>query len=114
MSTAYRHFYRAIEQAQKDGAFGDYDLVGDILIKPEECDWRYNTPFHNNMEETGYVVWMEPVDKSNCSGWLVYDGKIIPSWGCGMSFIVDEFGFRCDYPEAVPKYVRERLKKLIG
>ena len=52
--------------------------------------------------------------KSNCSGWLVYDGKTIPSWGCGMLFIVDEFGFRCDYPEAVPKYVKERLKRLIG
>lgn len=68
MSTAYRHFYKAIEWAQRDGAFGAYDLTSDILVKPEECDWRYNTPFHNNMEETGYIVWMEPVD----NGWYLW------------------------------------------
>ena len=50
---------------------------------------------------------------SPTAGWLVYDGKTIPSWGCGMLFIVDEFGFRCDYPEAVPKYVREKLASVI-
>lgn len=69
MSTAYRHFYKAIEQAQKEGAFDSYDLVGDILVKPEECDWRYNTPFHKDMEETGYVVWMEPTDNDNWYLW---------------------------------------------
>lgn len=69
MSTAYRHFYNAVKAAQEDGAFGDYDLVGDILIKPEECDWRYNTPLHKAMEETGYVVWLEPTDNNNWYLW---------------------------------------------
>lgn len=38
MSTAYRHFYKAVEATQKDGAFGNYDLVDDILKKPNEVD----------------------------------------------------------------------------
>ena len=69
MSTAYRHFYQAIEQAQKDGAFGSYDLTSDILVKPEECDWRYNTPICNSMEENGYVVGMMEPDNNNWYLW---------------------------------------------
>lgn len=46
---------------------------------------------------------------SPISGWLTYDGKVIPRWGCGMRFHTDEFGFRCDYPEVVPEYVRQKL-----
>lgn len=49
---------------------------------------------------------------SPIAGWLVYDGKTIPSWGCGMGFINDEFGFRCDYPEAVPMYVKKKLASI--
>lgn len=48
---------------------------------------------------------------SPTAGWLVYDGKTIPRWGCGMRFHNDEFGFRCDYPEVVPGYVREKLSR---
>lgn len=51
---------------------------------------------------------------SPTAGLLIYNGKTIPNWGCGMRFNNDEFGFRCDYPEVVPKYVREKLEKLVG
>lgn len=69
MSTAYRHFYEAIKVAQENGAFGDYNLVDDILINPEELDWRYNTPICNDMEGAGYVVGMYPVDNHNWYLW---------------------------------------------
>ncbi len=68
MSTAYRHFYQAIEQAQKDGAFGSYDLTSDVLVKPEECDWRYNTPIHDDIENTGYCVGLYPIN----NGWYLW------------------------------------------
>ena len=70
MSTAYRHFYNAVKAAQEDGAFGEYDLVGDILTKPEELDWQYNSPLFNDMENTGYVVRMEPTDDNNWYLWV--------------------------------------------
>lgn len=75
MSTAYRHFYNAVKSAQEDGAFGDYDLVGDILIKPEELDWQYDSPLFKDMENTGYVVWMEPTDNDNWYLWANVSNK---------------------------------------
>ena len=51
-------------------------------------------------------------DKSVISGLLVYEGKIIPRWGCGMSFIAEKYGVRYDYPEVVPAYVKDRLESL--
>ena len=53
-------------------------------------------------------------DKSVISGLLVYEGKIIPRWGCGMRFIIDEHSVRYDYPEVVPGYVKAKLEALIA
>ena len=46
------------------------------------------------------------------AGLLLYEGKIIPRWGCGMRFIIDVHSVRYDYPEAVPAYVKDRLEAL--
>ena len=50
--------------------------------------------------------------KSAYSGWLFYEGKVIPNWGCGMGFVLDEYSVRYDYPEVVPGYVKDRLESL--
>jgi len=69
-STAYRRFYNAIETVQKDGAFGGYDLLNDLLIKPDELDWQYNTPIQNDIEGTGYVVGIEELDDDYWYLWI--------------------------------------------
>ena len=46
------------------------------------------------------------------AGLLMYEGKIIPKWGCGMRFIIDVHSVRYDYPEVVPAYVKDRLEAL--
>ena len=52
-------------------------------------------------------------DKSSAiAGWLLYEGKIIPRWGCGMRFIIDVHSVRYDYPEVVPAYIKDRLEYL--
>ena len=51
-------------------------------------------------------------DKAAIGGLLMYDGKHIPSWGCGMRFIIDVHSVRYDYPEVVPAYVKDRLEAL--
>ena len=60
-------------------------------------NWRIKFNKFNN----GYV-----------SGWLLYEGKTIPNWGCGMSFILDEYSVRYDYPGVVPAYIDDRLEAL--
>ena len=45
-------------------------------------------------------------------GLLIYEGKIIPRWGCGMRFIIDVHSVRYDYPEVVPAYVKDKLEAL--
>ena len=45
-------------------------------------------------------------------GLLMYDGKYIPRWGCGMRFIIDVQNVRYDMPEVVPAYVKDRLEAL--
>lgn len=56
--------------------------------------------------------WRIEFRKSGISGWLTYEGKVIPNWGCSMSFILDEYSARYDYPEVVPKYVKEKLEAI--
>ena len=51
-------------------------------------------------------------ESSAIGGLLMYDGKYIPSWGCGMRFIIDVHSVRYDYPEVVPAYVKDRLEAL--
>ena len=46
------------------------------------------------------------------AGLLMYEGKIIPRWGCGMRFIIDVHSVRYDYPEVVPAYIKDRLESL--
>ena len=50
--------------------------------------------------------------KEAIAGLLIYDGKIIPRWGCGMRFIIDKNSTRYDWPEVVPAYVKNRLESL--
>ena len=41
--------------------------------------------------------WRIKFDKVNngyVSGWLLYEGKTIPNWGVGMSFILDKYSVR--------------------
>lgn len=54
----------------------------------------------------------EKGSKSAVAGLLMYEGKSIPRWGCGMRFIIDENSIRYDYPEVVPEYVKDRLESL--
>lgn len=54
----------------------------------------------------------EKMTKSAIAGLLMYDGKIIPKWGCGMRFIIDDHSVRYDYPEVVPAYIQNRLEAL--
>lgn len=54
----------------------------------------------------------ESKESSAIGGLLMYDGKIIPRWGCGMRFIIDVHSVRYDYPEVVPAYVKDRLEAL--
>ena len=56
--------------------------------------------------------WSIKFKESGTSGWLVYEGKVIPRWGCGMSFIIDKYSVRYDYPEVVPEYVKEKLEAI--
>ena len=56
--------------------------------------------------------WYIKFNKSGTSGWILYEGKVIPSWGVGMSFIIDKYSVRYDYPEVVPKYVQEKLEAI--
>ena len=51
-------------------------------------------------------------NKAAIAGLLVYEGKIIPAWGCGMRFIADKYGVRYDTPEVVPEYVKNKLEAL--
>ena len=51
-------------------------------------------------------------ESSAIGGLLMYDGKSIPRWGCGMRFIIDVHSVRYDYPEVVPAYVKDRLEAL--
>jgi hypothetical protein len=50
--------------------------------------------------------------KVTVAGLLIYEGKIIPRWGCGMRFIIDDNSVRYDYPEVVPSYVKDKLDVL--
>lgn len=52
------------------------------------------------------------MDTEAIAGLLMYDGKIIPTWGCGMRFIADKNSTRYDYPEVVPAYVKDRLESI--
>ena len=54
----------------------------------------------------------ESKDSAAIAGFLMYEGKLIPSWGCGMNFIIDKNSIRYDWPEAVPAYVKNRLESL--
>ena len=56
--------------------------------------------------------WRIQFNKSGISGCLFYDGKVLPRWGCGMTFIIDEHSVRYDYPEVVPEYVKEKLEAI--
>ena len=56
--------------------------------------------------------WRIKFKKSGTAGWLVYEGKTIPNWGVGMSFILDKYSVRYDYPKVVPKYVQEKLEAI--
>ena len=56
--------------------------------------------------------WRIKFNKSGISGWLLYEGKVMPNWGCGMGFILDEHSVRYDYPEVVPAYIKDRLESL--
>ena len=56
--------------------------------------------------------WRIKFNKSGTSGWLIYEGKLLPNWGCGMSFIIDKYSVRYDYPEVVPAYIDDRLESL--
>ena len=56
--------------------------------------------------------WRIKFNKSGHAGWLFYEGKVTPNWGCGMSFILDNYSVRYDYPEVVPGYVKDRLESL--
>ena len=51
-------------------------------------------------------------NSSAIAGLLMYEGKIIPSWGCGMRFIIDVHSVRYDYPEVIPAYVKNKLEAL--
>ena len=48
--------------------------------------------------------------KAAIAGLLMYDGKVIPRWGCGMRFIIDKNSIRYDWPEVVPEYVKKKLE----
>ena len=62
---------------------------------------------------TWRILLDKEVDGSSAiGGLLMYDGKIIPRWGCGMNFIIDNHSVRYDYPEVVPAYVKNRLEAL--
>ena len=58
------------------------------------------------------IEFYESKGSSATAGLLMYDGKIIPRWGCGMSFIIDVYSVRYDYPEVVPAYVKDKLEAL--
>ena len=67
---AYENFYKAVEQAFKDGKFGDYNIVDDLLIKPNEFDSKTNNPFYLNentkqMDDVGYCGTMESNEDSH-------------------------------------------------
>ena len=67
------------------------------------------------MREIKVRNWMIQVEDKKSSvigGWLVYEGKSIPSWGGGMRFIIDNNSIRYDWPEVVPAYVKNRLESL--
>ena len=51
-------------------------------------------------------------NKSAIAGLLVYEGRTIPRWGCGMRFIIDNHSVRYDYPEVVPAYVKNKLEAM--
>lgn len=55
------------------------------------------------------------VRDSHMYGWLEYVGAIIPSFGSSMSFCVDskadgEIVISADFPEALPKYLKKKIK----
>ena len=54
----------------------------------------------------------EAKNSSAIAGLLMYEGKIIPRWGCGMRFIIDKNSTRYDYPEVVPAYIKNRLEAM--
>ena len=68
------------------------------------------------MQEIKIRNWRIQFDESKNSsalaGLLMYDGKIIPRWGCGMCFIIDKYSARYDYPEVVPAYVKDKLEAM--
>ena len=65
-TTAYKRFYKAITEAQKNGEFAEgYDLLADLLIDPSEVDWEINSPIVCSPEawkDLGYIMVVE------CSG----------------------------------------------
>ena len=56
--------------------------------------------------------WRIQFNKSGISGWLIYEGKNTPNWGRAMSFIMDKYSVRYDYPEGVPAYIDNKLEFL--
>ena len=56
--------------------------------------------------------WCIKFDESGVTGWLLYEGKIIPKWGYGMSFQLGRYSVYYAYPKAVPAYIKDRLEAL--
>lgn len=72
--TAYKRFYKAVAEAQKNGEFAEgYDLLADTLIAPEEVDWDNNSPIvcsPSDWKDCGYVMNMECLDDNLWYLWL--------------------------------------------
>ena len=56
--------------------------------------------------------WCIKFDESGVSGRLLYEGKIIPRWGCVMSFQFGKYSVYYAYPKAVPAYIKNKLEAL--